>query len=308
MQQLYLLDFFSHDYDNFGLSITDIRKSFGIRKNRADVVKDLKVLEALGYLTITDDTYKVNLDKIHADYKLSIAVDDDDDSPAIIPLDSSAPKADRYAIIPSDSSAQIPDSPAITNRRNVNENTNLGVVAGLDISTVDEILGETTISAKQHNPPKNTGKQNTPSDIPTKDHWVYGNSFKHQGFIFAPAERLHLWNDQYSFSVGEGYTSYYYEPDGVQVVVGLYNQLLNKDIMKYHRLTFWTFEQMLILSHLVKLKKEKQQIPRNREELQTYVSAFNLDNFDAIFDFLKKNDNIYMKQQGKLTAMYSNLR
>ena len=139
-QQILLFNFFSHDYWKFKLSINGISKSFGNNKNRSDVVNALKELGAKGYLITTEFTYKVNMEKINADYKLSIAKGEEDDSsaiintdipaflvenpaivndsPAIISSDSSAPIVDSPAIIPPDSSATISlDSPAINNKR-----------------------------------------------------------------------------------------------------------------------------------------------------------------------------------------------
>ncbi len=73
VSQLLLLNFFSHSYEKYPLSINRIRKSFGITKNRDSVNKALKELRDMGYLIITKRTYKVNMDKINADYKMFIA-------------------------------------------------------------------------------------------------------------------------------------------------------------------------------------------------------------------------------------------
>ena len=176
-----------------------------------------------------------------------------------------------------------------------------------DISDWSSVF-ETSSPAKQRTLENKPSNQNISVGSSGKDKRVIGNRFDHQGKLFNPSEQLDLFDNQYILNITENYKSYYFERDGVQIVLGLYNQLLNQDILKYHKVSFWKFEQMIILSHIDKLEKDNENVPNNNEELQLYVPDFNIDQFDVIFDYFKNNEEDFKKQIGNLNAKYSNFR
>jgi hypothetical protein len=371
MQQILLLYFFSNDYNRFAPTIDGICKSFGFKKNRADVVKNLNKLQTLGYL-ITDPAYKVNLEKINADYRLSIAKDDDD-SPAIIKTDSSAPMTDSIATIPSDSPAPIadsipitppdslaiilPGSTAITNNRNITERdnrklitetdkgnsiTNLGVGVRLKINTntdkpsgfksSDKIPVETTFPAKQHSPTSISkpdkslsdqpldidlsewekvfetaapAKQQIPTETPVNKQFS-NNVFTHRGSKVEPVEKLQLVNERFVLQPTRFRGTEYLDFDEFQRMRGLYNDLLNQDIIKYQKLSFYKFERLMLISILEGLANEGKVIPGDRPELQLLVGSCSLDNFDTVYTHFTDDPGYFNGRMGDLQYDYSN--
>lgn len=183
-----------------------------------------------------------------------------------------------------------------------------GLKASVENSLDWTSIVETNSPAKHHIPAKKPAKQSTPMDKSMKDKHVYGNSFEHQGIIFKPAERLDLINNQYYFKVSDNFRSDFLEPEGIQIVLGLYNQFLNQDIIKHNRVSFNSFEQMILISNINRMGKVNEKVPSNRDELQSCVTAFNLVQFEETFNYLTNNEEELRKHIPKLIGRYSNFR
>lgn len=128
-EQLLLLNFFSN-VPEWKVSISSISKSFGLKKNRNLVKKELNNLLDRKYLMLDENGYTVNLDKIKSDYLLNLQADnkttsdsrDTSDNRNISKGDSDPNKGVIVSLSEGDSNINsLIDSNTTTNKINIKE-------------------------------------------------------------------------------------------------------------------------------------------------------------------------------------------
>lgn len=420
LQQLILINFFSHNYDGWKLSISGISKSIGRAKNRKSIATALKKLKSLGYLIITEYTYEVNVKKINEVYQASIKKDELEpnynrvgvvqnvsgdttdnrvsDTKHSTPgtndirsddMNSNTPVRNdtRVGIVQNVSGGtndnrvgdmisnnpdtndnrmgdmndnRVPDTNDNTNKRNIikeidkgniinetdkgNGKPILGVGVRINInantdkpsnlSSVVEIPTGTNLPAKQNAPdgilkPVDTStiqplgfdhferdeifktlspaKQHNPTDKPVNKKFNH-NIFTHNGTKVEPVEVLQLIDDRFVFEVDRRYRgTEYLSFDAFQIMIGLYNQLLNQDIINYQKLKYDKFERIMLISILDDLEKAGKKIPDDRNELQSLAVLFSLDKFDAVYKHFTDDPDYFRSRITEIQDKYSNI-
>jgi hypothetical protein len=194
---------------------------------------------------------------------------------------------------------EIPDKPFVSAKQDIpagisiNNEISTSQSSARDISEWTSVLGTTS-----------SAKQDTPANKPVNSQFNK-NTFIHKGKQVKPIEILQLVNDRFVFGVGKYTGTEYLELDAMQIMINLYNQLLNQDIVKYHQLPFRDFERIMIISKLDLLQKEGKEIPRDQQELQSYVVMLNSDHFEEVFDYFTNNKDYYRTRIVDLEAKYS---
>lgn len=293
VSQLLLLNFFSHSYEKYPLSINRIRKSFGITKNRDSVNKALKELRDMGYLIITERTYKVNMNKINAEYKMFIANPDNfddevddyptegvafDHSPQL--LEATTPSSqeplppvakDDYpqsleATTPSSYKLLQPVAPDIPYKGTIKE-INKGIFRNENENGIG--INEEAI--------KETAQPNLPTEEPTEE----------------PTENIP--NNSYKTLLGDTPTEFvpkYFHPKGISNILNSYSQYQESNSFRESQLPIFQFEEVLVLKYVLKLQEAGRDIPMNNADLQLALyDDLNLENFDKALTYYQTKDS-----------------
>jgi len=312
LQQLILLNFFSHDYDVWKLSINGISKSFGNAKNRKNVAAAVKKLESLGYLLTTNYTYEVDINKINEDYQSSIQKkerDTNDDRGGIeqkVTGDTNNNRVSDMIISPPDmydtkvpdmnnnrvpdtKDNRVPDTIDNNNNRNIRELDNSKGINETDkgkqiIETEYPNLGTGIISA--NNPVPNTS-------APDISDWtnVFDNYPAKQA---KPVETIlpkyNPYDDSYNFfrfsNRRDLWNLYYSNP-------------------KYQYMKLLQFEKVMVVSLICRLESDGKQLPVDNKALQVVaIGMINLDQFDETFKYCSTKEETIQNKIGNILNQY----